>query len=207
MGPLVSADQLATVERYVALGREEGARIVTGGERITLDGLEGGFYYPPTIFADVKNNMRIAQEEIFGPVVCVIPYESDEEAIAIANDSIYGLAGGVFTSNPKRALLLTDKGVKQAGLAQMVENNLIEYCVGVYDDIRSDPDLAAIDKAVEYARSLQTDCIVSVGGGSVIDSGKAMCVTLTNGGKANDHLNLIPAIRSNSGVKVSGKMT
>ncbi len=107
----------------------------------------------------------------------------------------------------KRALLLTDKGVKQAGLAQMVENNLIEYCVGVYDDIRSDPDLAAIDKAVEYARSLQTDCIVSVGGGSVIDSGKAMCVTLTNGGKANDHLNLIPAIRSNSGVRVSGKMT
>ncbi len=151
--------------------------------------------------------MRIAQEEIFGPVVCVVPYESDEEAIAIANDSIYGLAGGVFTSNPKRALLLTDKGVKQAGLAQMVENNLIEYCVGVYDDIRSDPDLAAIDKAVEYARSLQTDCIVSVGGGSVIDSGKAMCVTLTNGGKANDHLNLIPAIRSNSGVRVSGKMT
>ena len=65
--------------------------------------MEGGYYYQPTIFANVDNKMRIAQEEIFGPVVCVIKYDDDEEAVAIANDSIYGLAGGVFSTNIARA--------------------------------------------------------------------------------------------------------
>ena len=81
------------------MGKDEGAKLVTGGKRVEVAGIKGGYYYAPTIFANVNNKMRIAQEEIFGPVVCVIKYDSDEEAVAIANDSIYGLAGGVFSSN------------------------------------------------------------------------------------------------------------
>ncbi|MFZ1035732.1 MAG: aldehyde dehydrogenase family protein, partial [Smithella sp.] len=103
LGPLVSLEQLATVESYVKIGKAEGAKLVTGGKRANVPGFDGGFYYKPTIFADVKNNMRIAQEEIFGPVVSIIKYNSDEEALAIANDSIFGLAGGVFSSNTARA--------------------------------------------------------------------------------------------------------
>ena len=84
-------------ESYVKLGREEGAELAYGGRRPEVPGLEGGFYYEPTVFANVDNRMRIAQEEIFGPVVCVIKFEDDEEAAAIANDSIYGLGGGVWS--------------------------------------------------------------------------------------------------------------
>jgi alcohol dehydrogenase class IV len=243
--------------------------------------------------------MRIAQEEIFGPVVCVIKYDSDEEAVAIANDSIYGLGGGVFSTNTARAervargvrtgtmwinnyhvfadycpfggykqsgvgrelgleglheytqvkrihvtaiadhksnmtfqlmsdykkvdgfsyncptaviaghgalssiskavvdlgccraLILTDPGVNKAGLAQLVKDALIELCVGIYDNISSDPDLETVDAATAMARELKADCIVSVGGGSVIDTAKGVCVTLKNGGKANDHLNFL----------------
>ena len=109
MGPLANAAQLATVEHYVKLGQEEGAKLITGGKRIAMDGFDDGYYYPPTIFANVKNSMRIAQEEIFGPVVCVIKYDGDEEAVAIANDSIYGLGGGVFSRSNTRAVRVAEK--------------------------------------------------------------------------------------------------
>ena len=299
IGPVVSKEQLATVESYVKIGKDEGAELMTGGRRVEAPGIKGGYYYAPTIFANVNNKMRIAQEEIFGPVVCVIKYDSDEEAVAIANDSIYGLGGGVFSSNIsraervahgvrtgtmwinnfhifsdfcpfggykqsgvgrelgapglheytqikrvhvaysadrntsmnftllrddkkvdgfayncptsvvaghgaltaiykeitnlgcRRALILTDPGVKKAGLAQMVKDALADFCVGIYDKIPPDPDLESVDAAVASARELKADCIVSVGGGSVIDSAKGVCVTLKNGGKANDHLNLL----------------
>ncbi|MGC9325777.1 MAG: aldehyde dehydrogenase family protein, partial [Desulfomonilia bacterium] len=102
-GPLVSKEQLETIERYVKIGKDEGAELITGGKRVEVPGINGGYYYAPTIFANVNNRMRIAQEEIFGPVVCVIKYDSDEEAVAIANDSIYGLGGGVFSRNHARA--------------------------------------------------------------------------------------------------------
>ncbi len=298
MGPLANAAQLATVEHYVKIGQEEGAKLITGGKRIAMDGFDDGYYYPPTIFANVKNSMRIAQEEIFGPVVCVIKYDGDEEAVAIANDSIYGLGGGVFSrSNAravrvaekirtgtvwinnyhifadfcpfggykqsgvgrelgaaglaeytqvkrihvnsfasvegnftmtclsdeikvsltqyncptyvisgrgtlpaiykevvnlgcKRVLILTDPGVRKAGLVQKVQDALVEFCVGVFDDIAQDTDLDIVDAAVAMARELKADCIVSVGGGSVIDTAKAVCVTLKNGGKCNDHIAL-----------------
>ena len=91
MGPLVSRDQLETTEHYVELGLEEGARLLCGGHRIARK----GYYFEPTIFVDVDNAMRIAQEEIFGPVLVVIPFDSEDEAIALANDTIFGLAGGV----------------------------------------------------------------------------------------------------------------
>jgi aldehyde dehydrogenase (NAD+) len=299
IGPLISKEQLDIVERYVTLGKEERAELITGGKRVKVKGINGGYYYAPTIFANVNNKMRIAQEEIFGPVVCVIKYDSDEEAVAIANDSIYGLAGGVFSSNTARAeriaegvhtgtmwinnyhifsdfcpfggykqsgmgrelgmeslreytqikrihinsrpdaktnmyfqlmsdykkvdgfsyncqtnviaghgvlssvsktvvdlgccraLILTDHGVRKAGLAQLVKDALADFCVGIYDKITSDPDLETVDAATAMARKLKADCIVSVGGGSVIDTGKGVCVTLKNGGKANDYLNFL----------------
>ncbi len=298
LGPLVNDIQLATTEQYVKVGREEGAELLTGGKRVEVPGIKGGFYYSPTIFINVNNGMRVAQEEIFGPVVCVLKFDSDEEAVAMANDSKYGLAGGIFSSNTgraerlarqirtgtvwinnyhafgdfcpfggykqsgvgrelghsglseyteikrvhvnalaasesnftmailsdptkmaftaydcptsviaghgtlasiykaivnlgcSRALILTDHGVRDAKLAQLVQDALVDFYTGVFDEIPQDPDLDTVDAAVATARDLKADCIVSVGGGSVIDTGKAVCVTLKNGGKANDHMAL-----------------
>jgi aldehyde dehydrogenase (NAD+) len=107
-GPLVAKTQLETVERYVDIGREEGAEVAAGGERATVPGHQGGFYYRPTILAGVNNSMRIAQEEIFGPVLAVIPFEDDEEAVRLANESIYGLAGAVWSRNVPRAVQVAE---------------------------------------------------------------------------------------------------
>jgi len=101
MGPLIRATARDRVERYVALGHESGARLVTGGERPA--GLERGFFYLPTLFDDVDNRSAIAQEEIFGPMGVVIGFDTDEEAIALANDSAFGLDGGIFSTDVGRA--------------------------------------------------------------------------------------------------------
>ncbi len=298
LGPLVSAQQLETVDNYVTIGVEEGAELATGGKRAEVEGIDGGFYYQPTIFTNVRNDMRIAREEIFGPVVSVIRYQDEEEAVAIANDSKYGLAGGIFSGSNKRAekiarqvrtgtmwvnsyhafgdfcpfggykqsgfgremgqsglsefvqvkrlhfgayealgssnamaiisderknpfvqyncptniifghgclpaiykevsklggtrvMIMTDKGVRAVGLTKMVEDALVEYCVGVFDEVEQDSSLDTVDAATKMARELKADCIVSVGGGSVIDTAKVVCVTLKNGGNANDHIAL-----------------
>jgi Alcohol dehydrogenase, class IV len=296
-GPLVSHEQLATVDGYVQLGKQEGATLITGGKRIEIPGIKGGCYYAPTVFADVKNDMRIAREEIFGPVVSLIKFDSDEEAVAIANQSIYGLGGGVFSNNTaraehmarqvrtgtmwinnyhyfghfcpfggykqsgvgrelghsgleeytqikrihvtsfahsesnytmsalisdkkslqkyiyncptkinaghgslasiakevvdlgcSRALILTDPGIVAAGLTKLARDALSDFCVGVFDNIPQDTNLETVDAAVEMARQLKADCIVSVGGGSVIDTAKAVCTTLKNGGCCNDNI-------------------
>jgi aldehyde dehydrogenase (NAD+) len=105
MGPLVSSSQRDTVEKYVGLGEEQGAKCVAGGKRPS--NMSKGYYYEPTIFDAVDNKMRIAQEEIFGPVVSVIRYKDDDEAIRIANDSVYGLGGAVWSSNKDRAVAAT----------------------------------------------------------------------------------------------------
>jgi aldehyde dehydrogenase (NAD+) len=97
IGPLISERQRDIVERYIQLGHEEGARLVTGGGRPA--GLDRGWYVEPTVFADVDNRMRIAQEEVFGPLLSLIPYDGVDEAVTLANDSDLGLGGAVFTSD------------------------------------------------------------------------------------------------------------
>ena len=102
IGPLVAARQRDRVEGYIRSGQEEGAKVATGGGR--PGGFERGYYVEPTVFADVNNAMRIAQEEIFGPVLVVIPYDGDDQAVALANDSDYGLCGSVWTADNDRGL-------------------------------------------------------------------------------------------------------
>ena len=101
MGPLAMERQRDTVERYFALGRAEGVRIATGGQRPAH--LPQGYFVEPTIFAGVDNDRTVAREEIFGPVLSVLPARDEEHAIAIANDTNYGLNASVFTHDPERA--------------------------------------------------------------------------------------------------------
>ena len=100
LGPLVSAVQRERVRGYIEKGLEEGATLVTGGAD-TPDGLDAGFFVKPTVFSNVTTDMTIAQEEIFGPVLVLMPYDTDEEAVEIANDTVYGLAGAVSGSDER----------------------------------------------------------------------------------------------------------
>jgi aldehyde dehydrogenase (NAD+) len=103
LGPLVSEAQWERVQNYISLGIEEGARVVAGGPG-KPDGLETGYFVKPTVFSDVTPGMRIAQEEIFGPVLSILAYDTEDEAVEIANDSTYGLAGGVWAGDEEHAV-------------------------------------------------------------------------------------------------------
>ena len=103
LGPLVSHAQWERVQAYIQLGIDEGAVPIAGGPG-RPDGLDRGFYVKPTIFSEVRRDMRVAQEEIFGPVLCILPFDDEEEAVAIANDSEYGLAGAVWAGSTERAV-------------------------------------------------------------------------------------------------------
>ncbi|MCB5205146.1 aldehyde dehydrogenase [Neorhizobium sp. T786] len=108
LGPVVSERQRQRITDYIHLGEQEGARVATGGAG-SPDGINQGNFIRPTLFIDVDNDMRIAQEEIFGPVVCMIPYDGEDEAIALANASDYGLSGSVWTSDATRAEAIARK--------------------------------------------------------------------------------------------------
>jgi aldehyde dehydrogenase (NAD+) len=102
LGPLVSDAQRKRVREYIEKGEKEGAKLVTGGAEAP-EGLDKGYFVQPTVFSDVKPDMTIAQEEIFGPVLSIIPYDDEDEAAEIANGTIYGLDGGVWSGDPERA--------------------------------------------------------------------------------------------------------
>jgi betaine-aldehyde dehydrogenase len=102
-GPLISADHRAKIEKYVALGREEGARLLAGGARPDEPELQRGFFYRPTVFADCRQDMRIVREETFGPILTAERFSTEDEAVALGNDTNYGLAGAVWTGDADKA--------------------------------------------------------------------------------------------------------
>ncbi|MFE9656318.1 aldehyde dehydrogenase family protein [Micromonospora sp. NPDC006431] len=108
VGPMITRGQYDTVQRYFAIAAEEGARAELGGGVVTDPELDGGFYVEPTIYSGVTNEMRIAREEVFGPVLVVIPFDTEQEAIDLANDSEFGLVGGVFTEDISRAFRVAE---------------------------------------------------------------------------------------------------
>ncbi|WP_240689446.1 aldehyde dehydrogenase family protein [Ammoniphilus sp. YIM 78166] len=109
MGAIVSEAQLNTILEYIQIGKSEGATLACGGNRLTENGLDKGFFVEPTVFIDVTPDMRIVKEEIFGPVAVIQKFKDEEEAIKLANDTIYGLAGGVFTSDGAKAMRVIRK--------------------------------------------------------------------------------------------------
>ncbi len=105
VGPVINKNQFETVMDYIRIGKEEGAEILTGGNKVG----NKGYYIEPTVFINTNNKMRISQEEIFGPVITLIKFKDDDEAVAIANDSIYGLGGAVWSGNDERALNVANR--------------------------------------------------------------------------------------------------
>lgn len=148
-GPVISKQQRDTILSYIESGKNEGATLVCGGNEVVVEGCEKGYFIEPTIFTNVTNDMKIAQEEIFGPVLSVIRYSTEEEAIKLANDTIYGLSAGVWTKNVNKAYAFARKlragvvwindwhmlrndapfgGVKQSGIGrEMGKHSLDSY--------------------------------------------------------------------------------
>jgi acyl-CoA reductase-like NAD-dependent aldehyde dehydrogenase len=125
IGPVTNKPQFEKILQYIDIAKSEGARAVLGGARATRPECGDGWFVEPTIFAGVRNSMRIAQEEVFGPVLAVIPFKDEEEAIAIGNDVVYGLAAGVWTESMRRALMMAEK--LQAGTVWINTYRAVSY--------------------------------------------------------------------------------
>ena len=131
LGPVIREERRQSIEQYIALGKEQGAELVTGGGR--PKDLPRGYFVEPTVFAHVKNDMRIAQEEIFGPVVSVIPFEDEADAIRIANDSSFGLSGGILTHDAATGVAMAKK-IRTGGVAIAGANNLLHAPFGGFKE-------------------------------------------------------------------------
>ena len=125
IGPVTNKPQLEKILKYIDIAKDEGARAVLGGSRASRPECGAGWFVEPTIFEGVRNSMRIAQEEVFGPVLAVIPFSDQDEAIAIGNDVMYGLAAGVWTQNMRRALTMAGK--LQAGTVWINTYRAVSY--------------------------------------------------------------------------------
>jgi aldehyde dehydrogenase (NAD+) len=125
IGPVTNKPQLEKILKYIDIAKGEGAQAVLGGSRASRPECGNGWFVEPTIFSGVRNSMRIAQEEVFGPVLAVIPFKDDEDAIAIGNDVVYGLAAGVWTQNIRRALTMAEK--LQAGTVWVNTYRAVSY--------------------------------------------------------------------------------
>jgi acyl-CoA reductase-like NAD-dependent aldehyde dehydrogenase len=122
LGPLASAAQRDRVQSYIQKGLDEGAKLIAGGLGAP-EGLTSGYYVQPTVFSEVDNSMTIAQEEIFGPVLCIIPFTDEDDAVRIANDTVYGLAGGVWAANKDKAI----------GIARRLRTGQVEVNNGAFN--------------------------------------------------------------------------
>ena len=155
VGPITTLPQREKVLSYIDIARGEGAHCLLGGKTPSAPELAQGWFVEPTIFGDVSNDMRIAREEVFGPVLSIIPFKDDEEAIEIANDTLYGLASGVWTSNIRRAFTMADR--IRAGTVWVNTYRAVSFMApfGGYkkSGIGRESGQAAID---EY---LQTKCV------------------------------------------------
>jgi aldehyde dehydrogenase (NAD+) len=162
VGPVISKGQLSKIESYIANGHSEGAKMVVGGP-VTEKTLKTGFYVKPTIFEEVRPDMKIWKEEIFGPVLSVMKFKDENEAVELANDTVYGLAGAVWSSNVERALAVGRRiragtlwindyhllsiyaprgGYKQSGFGrELGEDGLYEYMQTKHYFINVDGDL------------------------------------------------------------------
>ena len=125
VGPVTNKPQFEKILRYIDIAKGEGAQAVLGGARATRPECGDGWFVEPTIFAGVKNSMRIAQEEVFGPVLAVIPFKDEDEAVAIGNDVVYGLAAGVWTQNMRRAFTMAER--LQAGTVWVNTYRAVSY--------------------------------------------------------------------------------
>lgn len=109
IAPISTKPQMDKIEKYVQIAKDDGANLIAGGERAVVPGYPKGLFYKPTIFKDVTNEMRIAREEVFGPVVSIIRFLDEDDAVRIANDTEFGLAAGIWTQSIRRAITMADR--------------------------------------------------------------------------------------------------